>query len=163
MYQLSNYSWPTLPLRHHQRIVPHISSFCWFDGKVVPQTGAYTPDNRYLPPGTLVGANMRALLLDEDVFGVDAECFRPERWLEARDEEKARMERSLELVFSGGRYTCLGKEVAIMEIYKVVVEIVRRFEMEIVDPTRVWESEAMGIFVQRRMWVRFSERKNNNM
>ncbi|KAL9036351.1 MAG: hypothetical protein Q9214_006176 [Letrouitia sp. 1 TL-2023] len=156
------------------RSLPYLSaiikeSFCIFPPfvglmeKVVPQTGAYTPDNRYLPPGTLVGVNMRALLRDEDVFGVDAECFRPERWLEARDEEKARMERSLELVFSGGRYTCLGKEVAIMEIYKVVVEVVRRFEMEIVDPTRVWESVAMGIFVQRGMWVRFTERKNNNM
>ncbi|KAL9612066.1 MAG: hypothetical protein Q9167_003326 [Letrouitia subvulpina] len=131
--------------------------------KVVPRIGAYTTDNRYLPPGTLVGANMRALLRDEDVFGADAECFRPERWLEARNEEKTRMERSLELVFSGGRYTCIGKEVAIMEIYKVVVEVVRRFEMEIIDPTRVWESVAMGIFVQRGMWVRFVERKGGNV
>lgn len=131
--------------------------------KVVPRTGAYTTDNRYLPPGTLVGANMRALLRDEGVFGADAECFRPERWLEARDEEKVRMERSLELVFSGGRYTCLGKEVAIMEIYKVVVEVARRIEVEIVDPTRVWESVAMGIFVQKGMWVRFSERKNTDV
>ena len=69
------------------------------------------------------------------------------------------MERSLELVFSGGRYTCLGKDVAIMEIYKVIFELLRRFEVSLVDPLKPWNSVATGIFVQKDMWMRFEEKK----
>ena len=93
--------------------------------KEVPPAGDYTPDGRFLPGGTFVGASLVAILRDTSVFGPDAQIFRPERWLQCSDMERLLMERSLELVFSGGRYTCLGKDVAIMEIYKVIFELLR--------------------------------------
>lgn len=126
--------------------------------KQVPPGGDHTPDGRFLPGGTIIGASIVALLRDISVFGPDVETFRPERWLHCSEAEKLRMEQSVDLVFSGGRYTCLGKEVAIMEIYKVVFELFRQFQISIVDPLKPWESVAMGIFVQKEMWLRFEER-----
>ena len=58
-----------------------------------------------------------------DIFGPDADVFRPSRWTEANEEVYNRMFRTQELVFGTSRYTCLGKNVAIMELDKVFVEV----------------------------------------
>ncbi|KAL8745609.1 MAG: hypothetical protein Q9190_002263 [Brigantiaea leucoxantha] len=104
--------------------------------KEVPVGGEYTPDGRFIPTGVVIGTNIQAIQRDTETFGRDAEAFRPERWLECSEEKRVRMERSTDLVFSGGRYTCLGREVAVMEIFKTVFELLRRFEMSIVDPLK---------------------------
>lgn len=46
----------------------------------------------WLPAGTEVGVNPWVAHRNEDVFGPDAAVFRPERWLEADEKAKARME-----------------------------------------------------------------------
>ena len=94
--------------------------------KSVPQAGDYLPDGRFLPAGTLIGSNIWAIQRDRTIFGDDAETFRPERWLECESEQRSAMERTVELCFSSGRYTCLGKEVAVMEIFKAVAEVILR-------------------------------------
>ena len=91
--------------------------------KAVPEGGDYLPDGRFLPAGTLIGSNIWAVQRDRTIFGDDVETFRPERWLECEAEQRSSMERTAELCFSSGRYTCLGKEVAILEIYKAVAEV----------------------------------------
>jgi cytochrome P450 len=59
--------------------------------RLVPPEGAEL-DGQFVPGGTSVACNGWVLHRDKDVFGQDADDFRPERWLE--DEERARrMER----------------------------------------------------------------------
>jgi len=59
--------------------------------RLVPPEGAEL-DGHFFPGGTSVACNGWVLHRDRDVFGLDADIYRPERWLE--DEEKAkRMER----------------------------------------------------------------------
>ena len=59
-------------------------------------------------------------------------CFPPERWTEAGEAEHVAMERRAGLVFMSGRFQCLGKNLALSEV-KVVGELVRWFEMSVVD------------------------------
>ena len=40
-----------------------------------------TYNGMFIPGGTRIGHNTFALLRNKDVFGQDAEVFRPERWL----------------------------------------------------------------------------------
>jgi len=60
----------------------------------VPAGGA-TIDGYYLPEGTTVGVNAWVLHRNKDIYGNDAEVFRPERWLEATSEKRAEMSRCL--------------------------------------------------------------------
>jgi cytochrome P450 len=78
----------------------------------------------FLPGGTNVSYAAYAVLLDKRVYGEDADEFRPERWLLEKDEEKlALMHRTHDLIFGYGRYQCLGRPIALMEMYKTVFEV----------------------------------------
>jgi cytochrome P450 len=88
-------------------------------------------------------------------FHPNATTFNPSRWLDAPPSKLKEMDRSYDLAFGAGRSTCLGRDIAEMELRKVFVEILRRFDLGLVDPVRT-----MGVctchqlWVQRGMWVR---------
>jgi cytochrome P450 len=90
--------------------------------KLVPP-GGDTINGVFLPGGTKVGANYWALMRRTDIFGTDATAFRPERWLEASPEQLAKMEKVQELVWGYGKYVCLGRSVALMELNKILIEV----------------------------------------
>ena len=57
------------------------------------------------------------------MYGADADVYRPERWLEATELKLQAMTRSVELVFGTGKYGCLGKTIAFLELNKVFAEV----------------------------------------
>ncbi len=59
----------------------------------------------------------------EKLWGNDADVFRPERWVDANPEEWRSMNTMLDLNFGSGKYSCLGKPIAMMELNKVFVEV----------------------------------------
>jgi cytochrome P450 len=63
------------------------------------------------------------------------------------------------LIFSYGRWQCLGRPVALMELNKIYVELLRRFDFSICDPTRPWKVFNCGIFSQSELMVRVTERE----
>lgn len=90
--------------------------------KAVPPEGDYIGD-MFIPGGTGVGVNSSAILASETVFGQDADLFRPERFLEADAVRRELMERQVELIFGFGRWMCIGKNVAWIELNKVLFEV----------------------------------------
>ena len=94
--------------------------------RVVPATGMVLPDGTILPPGTIVGINPWVLHYDRRIFGDDADEYRPERWLRGEDESQeaydARLKRmkDADLAFGAGNRVCLGRPLALVELYKVV-------------------------------------------
>lgn len=71
----------------------------------------------HAPAGTEIGANPYVIQRDKKVFGEDALEFRPERGLE--DEKKARFMEKHILTWGYGTIICLGKNIALMETYKL--------------------------------------------
>jgi cytochrome P450 len=56
--------------------------------------------------------------------------FRPERWLEAGEDELKAMEHNF-MPFGLGSRTCIGKNISILEINKLVPVIVKHFDFDL--------------------------------
>ena len=128
--------------------------------KEVPPGGA-TILGRPVPEGTCIGYSAWALHRKKETFGPDADVFRPERWLVADDTDSrlADMNRTVDLVFGYGKNACLGKPIAQLEMRKTVVELLRRFDVSIVQPEKPFNSiNRNGLFIQDGMLVRFEKR-----
>jgi len=100
--------------------------------RLVPEGGA-TLDGIFFPAGTIVGINPWVVALDKMVYGEDAREFRPERWLEASAEKQKLMERNF-LAFGAGARTCMGKNISLFEISKLVPQILRNWTVELSYP-----------------------------
>ena len=101
--------------------------------KEVPQ-GGDTFKGHYLPERTKIGYCAWGICRRRDVWGYDLDEFRPERWLEGPQDKLRLMEGTLELVFGYGRWQCLGKNIALMELNKVFVEVRMMPKTQDTDP-----------------------------
>ena len=90
--------------------------------KQVPK-GGDTVLGFYLPEGTEVGQSMYGIGRRRDIWGEDVDIFRPDRWTEASPERLPVMQAANDIVFSTGKYLCLGKPVAWMEMIKFFAEV----------------------------------------
>ena len=103
------------------RIFPPVTGIMF---KQVPP-GGDTLNGIYIPEKTNIGWSSFGLMRNEKVWGKDAKVFRPERWMEGSPEEIRKKEIYSEMVFGYGKYQCLGKNVANMELNKIFVEVRR--------------------------------------
>lgn len=90
--------------------------------KQVPE-GGDTMHGYHLPAGTEVGQSNYGIGRIGSLWGPDADVFRPERWLEADAERLRDMQTANDLIFSSGKYLCLGKPIAQMEMSKFFIEV----------------------------------------
>ncbi|KAI5922367.1 pisatin demethylase [Camillea tinctor] len=102
--------------------------------RVVPKGGA-TICGRFFPEGTVVGVNPFVSGRDKAVYGEDVDTFRPERWIEADSDQLLLMERNF-LAFGAGKRLCLGKHVSLLEMSKLVPELIRRFDITLEDASK---------------------------
>ena len=105
--------------------------------RVVPPSGLQL-DSTWFPPGTIVGINPWVLHRDRQIFGSDAEEWNPDRWLDLDPAKTKYMEQHL-LAFGAGKRTCLGKNIAMLELSKVVPALVLRYDIALKDRNRAWK------------------------
>ncbi|RSL89717.1 hypothetical protein CEP52_014809 [Fusarium oligoseptatum] len=125
--------------------------------RIVPSNGV-TIAGHFLPGGTIAGCSAWVIHQDAEVFGSDAAEFRPERWIDATPEQKRRMSNCL-FSFGAGARTCIGKNISLLELYKLVPTILRRFELELVDPETPWKLHNAWFVRQAGFNVRLKERE----
>jgi len=136
--------------------------------RLVPKGGdVVTVDGKeyFLPEDTMIGYSAWGMHRgNKAVYGEDAEVFRPERWFvdESKPGEKerlARMTKTNDLLFGHGRWVCLGRVVAQIEINKTIFELLRNFDFALTNPHQPWTiSNSMGLFNIGDMWVDVTER-----
>lgn len=90
--------------------------------KDVPPEGD-TYNGQFIPGGTVIGFSTVGMLADRNVFGEDARTFRPERFLEGLEEQLQTRDAVVDAAFGSGRWRCLGKNIAQMELNKVIPEV----------------------------------------
>jgi cytochrome P450 len=95
--------------------------------RVVPN-GGRTIAGIYIPGGTIVANNASGMYVDTDIWGADVDVYRPERWLEASEASRHKMNKA-NLLFSAGKRMCLGMNISWLEMKKVIPALVMNFEV----------------------------------
>ncbi|KAH6843185.1 cytochrome P450-like protein [Chaetomium sp. MPI-CAGE-AT-0009] len=127
--------------------------------RIVPAGGLEIAGRR-VEGGTVVGCSAWVLHRDERVFGEDVEVYRPERW-EVKgegDEARVKVMNGTMLQFGMGSRTCIGKNISLLEIYKLVPSMLRRFEIRFDDPDSEWETVNAWFVKQNNFVTRFGLR-----
>lgn len=118
----------------------------------VPPSGA-TICGQHMPGGTVVGINAWVLHHDPSVYE-SPNSFWPERWLEASPEKLRDMEQSFFAWGSGSR-TCMGKNMALIALHKIVPLVLREFDLTIEGD---WKTTNKWFVQQEGLVVRVKER-----
>lgn len=113
--------------------LPYLQAVIWeglrinppFGGLIMKEVGPEgdTVNGIHIPAGTRIGHSTWAITHSPSVYGSDADCFRPERWLEADEKSKVLMQKHAEFVFGTGRWGCPGRRVALKELSILLVEV----------------------------------------
>lgn len=141
--------------------------------RVVPQGGA-TIAGVWMPADTIVGINPWVVGRDRYVYGEDCDQYRPERWMEADPESAKAMERNyfavslpsgcevIELTivskFGSGARTCLGKNVSLLEMSKLVPQLLRDYQIKLSNPEADWTLTDYWFVKQSNLFCRFKRR-----
>ncbi|KAI0904414.1 cytochrome P450 alkane hydroxylase [Ustulina deusta] len=81
-----------------------------------------------IPKGTAVAYSVYTLHRRPDIYGMDAECFRPERWEEDLPLFQDRTTQNYGyLPFHGGPRVCLGMDFALTEAAYIITRILQRY------------------------------------
>lgn len=89
-------------------------------GRVIPQGGKVI-DGHYVPGGAEVTCYAYSVQRDTAFYGEDAEEYKPERWMQS-DQRTFELE-AAQFTFGMGSRVCLGKDVALMELHKLLPEV----------------------------------------
>lgn len=116
-------------LREGLRVHPAVGLPLW---REVPAPGA-TLCGTYFPPGTNVGISSWVMHRNTAVWGHDADIYRPERWLESSEARLKEMNAAY-MPFGLGSRTCIGKNISLLEISKVIPHLVRKFDATVTGP-----------------------------
>ncbi|KAK4671880.1 hypothetical protein QC764_609560 [Podospora pseudoanserina] len=134
--------------------------------RYVPAEGFTLPNGDFVPGGVAVGINPYIGNRNKTVWGSDADEFRPERWLrdvkggETDEEYKKRMQKwnACDLSFGAGSRICLGRNLALVETYKLVATVLNRYEVTLADREREWETVNSWFWRQKGVEVRLRGR-----
>ncbi|KAI5314649.1 hypothetical protein L3X38_043825 [Prunus dulcis] len=93
------------------------------------------PDGTKVKKGMVVNYNVYAMGRMEEIWGEDWAEYRPERWLEEREENGAHKWKFVGRdsfsypVFQAGPRICLGKEMAFLQMKRVVSAVLKSFKL----------------------------------
>lgn len=114
-------------IKEAQRLHPVIGMSL---SRTVPVGGVHLHGS-FFPAGTTVGCNPAALHRNPEIFGVDADTYNPDRWLQDDDPVQLRMMERTNLTWGGGSRSCPGRHLAELVVNKVVPALLREFDLEI--------------------------------
>ncbi|CAJ2499709.1 Uu.00g025620.m01.CDS01 [Anthostomella pinea] len=125
--------------------------------KQVPR-GGDSINGFFVPEGTQIGMIFFGLMRSTELWGPDADVSRPERWLEASEDDLRKMKAAVDMDFGSGKYQCLGKPIAMMELNKIFVELLRRYDFTIVNPKTPIKAWSAIFWVATDFWLRVTKR-----
>ncbi|KAI1162580.1 cytochrome P450 [Nemania serpens] len=112
---------------------------------------------KFIPEGTVIGVNCWVVNRDKGIFGEDAHSFRPERWIDSDPQDITKMRTNM-FTFGAGARNCIGKNLAMMQLTKIIVELYRNFEITLANPDKDWSVSGGWLTRQSDMDVILTKR-----
>lgn len=91
-----------------------------FFSRIVPAGGKII-DGHFVPGGTEVTSHAYSIQRNKDVYGEDADEFKPERWMVS--EKRSYELDAAQFTFGHGHRGCIGKDIASLEMHKLLPEV----------------------------------------
>ncbi|KAF2189731.1 cytochrome P450 [Zopfia rhizophila CBS 207.26] len=123
--------------------------------RVVPPGGTEI-HGHYFPAGSIVGVNAWVVHRNKEVYGEDAEEFRPERRLK---EDIGDMQRSF-FSFGAGSRSCIGRNISWLEMSKLIPTLFLRYDVALADPYAEWSEHCQFFVHQTNFDVKLTPRKH---
>ncbi|KAI0192472.1 cytochrome P450 oxidoreductase [Astrocystis sublimbata] len=105
--------------------------------RVTPK-GGVTLHGQHIPENTHIGVNAWVMNKDKNIYGEDADTFRPERWIEADTKTVTAMKMNM-MTFGAGSRNCIGRNLAMMQLTKIITELYRHYDIMLAHPEREWK------------------------
>ncbi|KAJ0123947.1 hypothetical protein J7T55_012419 [Diaporthe amygdali] len=140
-------------------------SILWQLPREAPEAGI-TIAGHYIPPSATLGMSPIAHNRSKEIFGDDADEWRPQRWVPAevhgdgvatKSDRQRKMEK-YNVTFGYGSRVCIGRHLAAMEMIKFVGQFVRQFELEPVDKASPYQRRSQWWCLQENFRVRLKIR-----
>ncbi|SNX86849.1 related to Cytochrome P450 [Melanopsichium pennsylvanicum] len=84
-------------------------------------------DGIYIPKDTILPISNRAINMDPEIWGADADQFRPERWFDLPE----KYDKTFSMItFIAGAHACIGKTMSYLEMKATICIMVSNFKFE---------------------------------
>ncbi|KAH7232287.1 cytochrome P450 [Fusarium redolens] len=96
--------------------------------EVLPGSKGVQYDNFYFPPGTVLSVPIYAIHRSRDIWGQDANEFRPQRWEKLSSRQKTAF-----IPFGHGPAACVGRNLAEVEMKIIAATLIKRYSFCMMD------------------------------
>ncbi|KAI1802625.1 putative benzoate 4-monooxygenase cytochrome P450 [Daldinia bambusicola] len=115
---------PYLQMVINETLRIHSTSGIGLPREIPPESDGVHIQGYYFPPGTVLSVPTYTMHHSREIWGEDADEFRPERW-----EETTTRQKNAFIPFSTGPRACVGRNVAEMEMKMIVATWARRYSV----------------------------------
>lgn len=118
------------------------------------------PDGTEVPAGSTVTYSIYSAGRVETIWGKDCMEFKPERWLSVRGDRFEPPKDGFKFVaFNAGPRTCLGKDLAYLQMKSVAAAVLLRYRLSLVPGHRVEQKMSLTLFMKNGLRVFLHPRK----
>ncbi|XWS40685.1 hypothetical protein CRYUN_Cryun17cG0016800 [Craigia yunnanensis] len=130
----------------------------------VPVNNKSSIESHVLPTGDRIGLSTRILLSiypmgrNEEIWGEDYLEFKPERWI-SEIGKNIHKPSYMFIQFGAGPRVCLGKDMSIKQMKTMVINVLRNYQVELVENQTVSvSSKSISLYTQHGLKVRIKKR-----
>ncbi|CAL5189615.1 unnamed protein product [Lathyrus oleraceus] len=112
------------------------------------------PDGTVVPAGSTVTYSIYSVGRMEKIWGEDCLEFKPERWISVRgDRFEPPKDGFMFVAFNAGPRTCLGKDLAYLQMKSVAAAVLLRYRLSLVPGHQVEQKMSLTLFMKNGLKV----------
>ncbi|KAH7137049.1 cytochrome P450 [Dactylonectria estremocensis] len=135
-------------------------SILWQLPREAPKNGVEIAGH-YIPSSATISMSPIAQNRDKSVFGPDAGEWKPSRWIISKEvtEVEVREMDKYNVTFGYGSRTCIGRNLALVEIFKFIADFVRRYDAKFTNELNPFNIKSQWFSVQKDMYISLNMRQ----